>query len=194
MSGFERRGGRNVPKRLTSVAFFGGGVIGLRYADFTSADVEIHSYSIFGGQTILVPPEVNVDLRGVGVMGSFDKSPLPDRRRGGGPWSGQRVFPPSTRADHARRVVLVHPGEVGLGDLDLGDPSECLVPGRGRAPLRCFAFIPDRIMSASPRHDGLPGGGTGASSGVASYATARQIADRTSRGPRFEAHHRLPGN
>jgi hypothetical protein len=40
MSGFERRGGRNVPRRLTSVAFFGGGVIGLRYADFTSADVE----------------------------------------------------------------------------------------------------------------------------------------------------------
>jgi uncharacterized protein DUF1707 len=72
MSGFERRGRWNVPKRLTSVTFFGGGVIDLRYADFTSADVEIHSYSICGGQTILVPPEVNVDLRGVGVMGSFD--------------------------------------------------------------------------------------------------------------------------
>jgi hypothetical protein len=27
-----------------------------------------------GGQTILVPPEVNVDLRGVGVMGTFDHS------------------------------------------------------------------------------------------------------------------------
>jgi hypothetical protein len=25
-----------------------------------------------GGQTILVPPEVNVDLHGVGVMGTFD--------------------------------------------------------------------------------------------------------------------------
>ncbi len=36
--------------------------------------MEIHSYSIFGGQTILVPPEVNVDLRGVGVMGTFDRS------------------------------------------------------------------------------------------------------------------------
>jgi len=66
MSGFERRG------RLTSVALFGGGVIDLRYADFTSPDVEIHSYSIFGGQTILLPPEVNVDVRGVGVMGAFD--------------------------------------------------------------------------------------------------------------------------
>lgn len=72
MSGFERRGRWNVPKRLTSVAVFGGGVIDLRYADFTAADVEIHSYSIFGGQTILLPPELNVDIRGVGVMGGFD--------------------------------------------------------------------------------------------------------------------------
>jgi hypothetical protein len=72
MSGFERRGRWNVPKRLTSFALFGGGVIDLRYADFTSPDVEIHSYSIFGGQTILVPPEINVDVHGVGVMGTFD--------------------------------------------------------------------------------------------------------------------------
>jgi hypothetical protein len=72
MSGFERRGRWNVPKRLTSVALFGGGVIDLRYADFTAADVEIHSYSICGGQTILLPPELNVDVRGVGVMGAFD--------------------------------------------------------------------------------------------------------------------------
>ncbi|MCV7430739.1 DUF1707 SHOCT-like domain-containing protein [Mycolicibacterium bacteremicum] len=72
LSGFERRGRWNVPKRLTSFALFGGGVIDLRYADFTSPDVEIHSISIFGGQTILVPPEVNVAIRGHGVMGSFD--------------------------------------------------------------------------------------------------------------------------
>jgi hypothetical protein len=74
MSGFERRGRWNVPRRMTTFALFGGGVIDLRYADFTSPDVEIHSYSIFGGQTILIPPEVNVDLRGVGVMGTFDQS------------------------------------------------------------------------------------------------------------------------
>lgn len=72
MSGFERRGRWNVPKRLTTFTLFGGGVVDLRYADFTSPEVEIHSYSIMGGQTILVPPEVNVDLRGVGVMGAFD--------------------------------------------------------------------------------------------------------------------------
>ena len=74
MSGFERRGRWNVPKRMTTFALFGGGVVDLRYADFTSPEVEIHSYSIFGGQTILVPPEVNVDLHGVGVMGTFDQT------------------------------------------------------------------------------------------------------------------------
>ena len=74
LSGFERRGRWNVPKRLTTFALWGGGVVDLRYADFTSPEVEIRSYSIMGGQTILVPPEVNVDLRGVGVMGTFDHS------------------------------------------------------------------------------------------------------------------------
>lgn len=74
MSGFERRGRWNVPNRLTTFALFGGGVIDLRYADFTSPEVDIHSYSIFGGQTILVPPEVHVDVHGVGVMGSFDQA------------------------------------------------------------------------------------------------------------------------
>jgi hypothetical protein len=72
MSGFERRGRWNVPRKLTTFTLWGGGVIDLRYADFTSPEVVIRSYSIMGGQTILVPPEVNVDLHGHGVMGTFD--------------------------------------------------------------------------------------------------------------------------
>jgi len=74
MSGFERRGRWNVPQRLTTFALWGGGVIDLRYADFTSPEVEIRSYSIMGGQVILVPPEVNVEIRGHAVMGAFDHS------------------------------------------------------------------------------------------------------------------------
>ncbi len=72
MSGFERRGRWNVPRKLTTFTLWGGGVVDLRYADFTSPEVEIRTYSIMGGQTILVPPEVNVELRGHGVMGTFD--------------------------------------------------------------------------------------------------------------------------
>ncbi|MBB2990969.1 hypothetical protein FHR72_002442 [Mycolicibacterium iranicum] len=74
LSGYERRGRWNVPRRLTTFAFWGGGVVDLRYADFTSPEVDIHVYSIMGGQTILLPPEVNVDLHGVAVMGTFDSS------------------------------------------------------------------------------------------------------------------------
>ncbi|MCW1959014.1 MAG: DUF1707 domain-containing protein [Mycobacterium sp.] len=72
LSGFERRGRWNIPARMTTFTLFGGGVVDLRYADFTSPDVEIHAYSILGGQTIVLPPEVNVDIRGHGVMGGFD--------------------------------------------------------------------------------------------------------------------------
>ena len=61
-----------VPGRLTTFTLFGGGTLDLRYADFTSSDVEIHAYSILGGQTILLPPEVNVEIQGHGVMGGFN--------------------------------------------------------------------------------------------------------------------------
>jgi hypothetical protein len=73
MSAFERRGRWNVPRKLTTLALCGGGVIDLRYADFTSTEVEIHAYSIMGAQTILLPPEVNVEIDGHGVMGGFDR-------------------------------------------------------------------------------------------------------------------------
>ena len=39
---------------------WGSGVLDLRYADFTSTEVEIHAVSIMGMQNILLPPEVNV--------------------------------------------------------------------------------------------------------------------------------------
>jgi hypothetical protein len=71
LSGFERRGRWNVPKKLTTFTFWGSGVVDLRYADFTSTEVEIHAISIMGMQNILLPPEVNVEVHGHGVMGGF---------------------------------------------------------------------------------------------------------------------------
>ena len=56
LSGFQRRGRWNVPRKLTTLTVFGGGVVDLRYADFTSPDVEICAYSIMGGQTICCRP------------------------------------------------------------------------------------------------------------------------------------------
>ena len=76
MSGFERRGRWNVPKKLTTFTLWGNGVLDLRYADFTSTEVEIHAYSVMGSQKILLPPEVNVEIKGRGVMGGFDHQVL----------------------------------------------------------------------------------------------------------------------
>ena len=76
LSGFERSGRWNVPKKLTTFTFWGSGAVDLRYADFTSTEVEIHAYSIMGLQTILLPPEVNVEVKGHGVMGGFDHEVL----------------------------------------------------------------------------------------------------------------------
>jgi hypothetical protein len=82
MSGFERRGRWNVPKKLTTFTLWGSGVVDLRYADFTSTEVEIHAYSIMGVQTILLPPEVNVEIHGHGVMGGFDRAVVGEGTRG----------------------------------------------------------------------------------------------------------------
>jgi Domain of unknown function (DUF1707) len=76
LSGFERRGRWNVPKKLTTFTLWGTGMLDLRYADFTSTEVEIHAYSVMGLQTILLPPEVNVEIKGHGVMGGFDHEVL----------------------------------------------------------------------------------------------------------------------
>ena len=76
LSGFERRGRWNVPKKLTTFTFWGSGVVDLRYADFTSTEVDIHAISIMGVQNILLPPEVNVEIHGHGVMGGFDQTVL----------------------------------------------------------------------------------------------------------------------
>lgn len=74
LTGFQRRGRWNVPPKLTTFTLWGSGVVDLRYADFTSPEVTIHAYSIMGGQTILLPPEVNVEINGTSVMGGFDNN------------------------------------------------------------------------------------------------------------------------
>lgn len=71
-----------MPKKLTTFTLWGSGVLDLRYADFTSTEVDIRAYSIMGAQTILLPPEVNVEIHGHRVMGGFDRK----GGRGGHPW------------------------------------------------------------------------------------------------------------
>ncbi|MDA5283962.1 DUF1707 SHOCT-like domain-containing protein [Streptomyces sp. NPDC054904] len=73
MSGFQRKGYWTVPARFNAVAFWGGGEIDLRDADFAEREVVITCVAVMGGIEITVPPGVEVDVRGIGIMGGFDQ-------------------------------------------------------------------------------------------------------------------------
>jgi hypothetical protein len=72
MSGFQRKGRWTVPKRFNCFAFWGGGELDLREANFADREVEINCVAIMGGIQIVVPPGVEVVVRGIGIMGGFD--------------------------------------------------------------------------------------------------------------------------
>lgn len=72
MSGFQRKGRWTMPRRFTCFAFWGGGEIDLREANFADREVEVSAIAIMGGVDVIVPPGVEVVVRGIGVMGGFD--------------------------------------------------------------------------------------------------------------------------
>ncbi|MFF9115393.1 DUF1707 domain-containing protein [Streptomyces massasporeus] len=73
MSGFQRKGHWTMPRRFTCFAFWGGGEIDLREANFADREVEINAIAIMGGVDVIVPPGVEVVVRGIGIMGGFDQ-------------------------------------------------------------------------------------------------------------------------
>ncbi|WP_314174227.1 DUF1707 SHOCT-like domain-containing protein [Streptomyces winkii] len=74
MGGFGRRGEWTVPRAFTGVGFMGGGELDLREARFEERDVVIRCFALMGGFSVIVPPGVGVEVRGVGIMGGFDSS------------------------------------------------------------------------------------------------------------------------
>ncbi|MEU6294689.1 DUF1707 domain-containing protein [Streptomyces erythrochromogenes] len=85
MSGFQRKGRWTVPARFDAVAFWGGGELDLREADFAQREVVINCVAIMGGIEITVPPGVDVDVRGFGFMGAFDQRDSPGPTEPGAP-------------------------------------------------------------------------------------------------------------
>ncbi|TXS40619.1 DUF1707 and DUF2154 domain-containing protein [Streptomyces sp. uw30] len=73
MSGFQRKGRWTAPKRFNCFAFWGGGEIDLREANFADREIEINCVAIMGGVEVIVPPGVEVEVRGIGIMGGFDQ-------------------------------------------------------------------------------------------------------------------------
>ncbi|MGC5563308.1 DUF1707 SHOCT-like domain-containing protein [Streptomyces sp. FR-108] len=72
MSGFERKGHWTVPRRFNCFAFWGGGVVDLREANFADGEVVVNCVALMGGLNVVVPPGVEVVVRGIGIMGGFD--------------------------------------------------------------------------------------------------------------------------
>ncbi|MCC8929499.1 DUF1707 and DUF2154 domain-containing protein [Rhodococcus sp. BGS-1C] len=72
MSGFERKGEWTVAPRIDAFAFWGGGELDLRRARFSAREVTINCVAIMGGIDIIVPPNIGVEVRGMGIMGGFD--------------------------------------------------------------------------------------------------------------------------
>ncbi|WP_030760338.1 DUF1707 SHOCT-like domain-containing protein, partial [Streptomyces sp. NRRL F-2664] len=85
MSGFQRKGRWTVPARFDAVAFWGGGELDLRQADFAQREVVINCVAVMGGIEITVPPGVDVDVRGFGFMGAFDQRDSPGPTEPGAP-------------------------------------------------------------------------------------------------------------
>ncbi|MFH8440799.1 DUF1707 domain-containing protein [Streptomyces sp. NPDC018026] len=111
MSGFQRKGRWTVPRRFNSFAFWGGGEIDLREADFAAGEIVLNCVAIMGGVNVVVPPGVEVVVRGIGIMGGFDHSEegVPGDR--GAPrvivtgfafWGGVGVERKVTRAERQR--------------------------------------------------------------------------------------------
>ncbi|MFH8370284.1 DUF1707 domain-containing protein [Streptomyces sp. NPDC018031] len=72
LGGFERAGRWVVPRRFTALAFWGGGEIDLRDARFEDGEVVLRCFAIMGGVHVIVGPDVEVQVTGVGIMGGFD--------------------------------------------------------------------------------------------------------------------------
>ncbi|MEU6093316.1 DUF1707 domain-containing protein [Streptomyces sp. NPDC047079] len=111
MSGFQRKGRWTAPRRFNCFAFWGGGEIDLREACFADREVEINCVAIMGGMNVIVPPGVEVVVRGIGIMGGFDHREEGTPGEPGAPrvivtgfafWGGVGVERKLTRAERQR--------------------------------------------------------------------------------------------
>lgn len=71
--GFGRRGTWTVGRRFTAFTLMGGGELDLREARFEDRLTVIDCVAVMGGIQVTVPPGLNVEVRGIGLMGGFDE-------------------------------------------------------------------------------------------------------------------------
>ncbi|MFF5775264.1 DUF1707 domain-containing protein [Streptomyces californicus] len=71
--GFSRKGRWTVARRFTAFALMGGGGIDLRGARFEDSEVTLRLFTFWGGITVVVPTDLDVQVTGLGVMGGIDE-------------------------------------------------------------------------------------------------------------------------
>ncbi|MFD9222873.1 DUF1707 domain-containing protein [Streptomyces sp. NPDC060064] len=69
--GFGRKGTWTVGRKFTTFTLMGGGELDLREARFEDRETVIRCFAIMGGVHIVVPPDLNVEVGGFGLMGGF---------------------------------------------------------------------------------------------------------------------------
>ena len=72
LSGSDKKGSWVPPQKLTSIALMGGLGLDFREAKFGPGVTEVTILTIMGGAGIIVPPGINVETSGIGIMGGFD--------------------------------------------------------------------------------------------------------------------------
>jgi len=91
MSGMDKVGDWTVAPVHVSMAFWGGTTIDLRDAVFASADTTITCIAVMGGIEVIAPPEMEVRVAGIGVMGGFGWAKRTLARASGRAPGGPRV-------------------------------------------------------------------------------------------------------
>ena len=74
MSGVERRGHWTPARRINVLACMGGVELDFRHIELPPGLTEVNVLAVMGGVEITVPPGMNVDTRGIGIMGGFSHS------------------------------------------------------------------------------------------------------------------------
>lgn len=76
--GTDRRGVWRAPRKLDSLCVFGGANIDLRKAVIPPEGITIRALAVFGGLDVIVPPDLRLEVKGIGIFGGFDHRDNPD--------------------------------------------------------------------------------------------------------------------
>jgi hypothetical protein len=71
LSGAQRKGNWEPPARLYVGALMGGAELDFREADLLEGVTEVSVGALLGGVNIVVPPDLDVEVEGLGLLGSF---------------------------------------------------------------------------------------------------------------------------